>query len=129
MKNKKQSLEDIEYEVGSGNVFADLGFENPEEELTKSNLVGEITRLIKRKKLTQTQAAKILGVDQPRISSLLRGRLDLFSIEMLMRFLNDLDRDIEIFIKPKAKNRKHGHLTVHISNASRPSVPLAAKSR
>lgn len=130
MKRKKQKLvENIEYEIGSDNVFADLGFENPTEDILKSDLVGEIAYLIKKKKLTQNQAAKILGVDQPRISSLLRGRLDLFSIETLMHFLNDLGRDVEILVKPKPRNRKQAHLSVNISTSGeRSTVPLAAKS-
>ena len=76
--NIKKRQEKIEHEIGSRNVFSDLGFENAEEELLKSDLTAEVAYIIKKKKLTQTKAAKILGVDQPRISSLLRGRLDLF---------------------------------------------------
>lgn len=78
---KKQVLENIEYEIGSDNVFADLGFKNPDEDILKSNLVGEIANLIKKKKLTKAEAAKVLGVDQPCLLSLLRGHLDLISIE------------------------------------------------
>ena len=90
MKKKNKVVEqELDYEIGSGNVFADLGLENAENELLKSDLTAEISNLIKKKKLTPTHAAKILGVDQPRLSSLLRGNFDLFSIEMLMHFLNE----------------------------------------
>lgn len=128
MKKKMKAVEqELDYEVGSGNVFADLGLENAEDELLKSDLTVEISSLIKKKKLTQAQAAKILGVDQPRVSSLLRGRFDLFSIEMLMHFLTSLGQDIQIVVKPKPRNRKQAHLSVCISSASRNPVPLAAK--
>jgi predicted XRE-type DNA-binding protein len=115
------------HEISSGNVFADLGLENPEEELIKADLTSEISHLIKKKKLTQIQAAKKLGVDQPRISSLLNGRLDLFSIEMLMHFLQILDQDIQIVITPKPRKQKRAHLSVCVSN-TRPVIPLAAHS-
>ncbi len=129
MKAKtKKIIKNVEYEKGSGNVFADLGFENSEEELLKADLTAEISSIIKKKKLTQTRAAKILKVDQPRISSLLRGKLDLFSVETLMHFLQALGQDIEIFVKPKPRNRKHAHLSV-ISTTERISVPMVAISR
>ncbi len=129
MKTKqKKHVEKIEHEKGSGNVFADLGFENPEDELAKSDLTAQISCIIKRRKLTQTQVAEILGVDQPRVSSLLRGRLDLFSVEKLMHFLKALGQDIEIRIKPKPCNRKHAHLSV-VSGGERISLPIAARSR
>lgn len=126
---KKNTKQNIEYEIGSDNIFADLGLENAEEELLKSDLTVEISSLIKKKKLTQARAAKILGVDQPRISSLLRGRLDLFSIETLMHFLTALGQDIQIVVKPKPRNRKQAHLSVYIPSSSpRSIVPIAAKS-
>jgi predicted XRE-type DNA-binding protein len=71
MKHKKKQKEKIPFEYGSDNVFADLGFENPEEELLKADLTGEIAEIIKKKKLTQAQAARIMGITQPRVSSLL----------------------------------------------------------
>lgn len=125
---KKNISQEIEFEEGSTNVFADLGFENPEEELFKADLTAEIARIIKRKKLTQTQVAEMLGVDQPRISRLLKGHTNLFSIEMLMLFLNALGQDIEVSIKPKPRRRKsRAHCTV----VSCPKIPVSmvAKSR
>lgn len=102
-------------------------FENPEEDLVKANLIAEISHLIKKKKLTQVQVAKILGVTQPRVSSLLSGNLDLFSFEMLMHFLKALGQDVAIVIKPKPSRRKQAHLSV-VTSSERISVPMAANS-
>lgn len=74
----------------SGNVFADLGVENPEEALAKSELARQIAKTIKKQKLTQKKAAEILEIDQPEISALIRGRLRSFPLERLTRFLNEL---------------------------------------
>jgi len=80
----------IKYTESSRNVFEDLGIENPEEALAKSELVRQIAKIIKMKKLTQKQVAEILGIDQLKISALIRGRLRSFSLERLIRFLNEL---------------------------------------
>jgi predicted XRE-type DNA-binding protein len=98
----------IVYEESSGNVFADLGFENPEEALAKSELARQITKLIRKKKLTQKQAAEILGIDQPKISALIRGRLRSFSLERLIRFLNELGQDVRIMISPTKSQSDRG---------------------
>lgn len=129
MKDRsKKTIKKLDYEVGTENVFSDLGFEHAEEELLKSDLTAEIAYIAKKKKLTQAQIAKIFGVDQPRISSLLRGKLDLFSVEALMHFLQALGQDVEIVVKPKPRNRKIAHLSV-VSSSERISVPMAARSR
>jgi predicted XRE-type DNA-binding protein len=86
------------YTVSSGNVFADLGLPNPEEALAKAELAHKITVLIQDKGLTQVQSAKLLGIDQPKVSALIRGRLSLFSLERLMRFLLMLGQDIKITV-------------------------------
>jgi predicted XRE-type DNA-binding protein len=94
----------IEYEIGSGNVFADLGLPNPEERLAKAKLAIQINNLIKEKNLSQKEAAKLLDVDQPKISDLNRGSLSGFSLDRLLRFLNILGQDITIKIAtPKGK--------------------------
>src|SRR3954451_7869594 len=87
-------------EASSGNVFADLGLKNPEELLAKAELVQRIADVIAERKLTQARAAKMLGVDQPKVSALLRGKLDGFSLDRLFRFLNALGRDVEITVRP-----------------------------
>jgi len=96
----------IEYEVGSGNVFKDLGLKNPEELLAKVKLASRIIDVIESRKLTQVEAAKLLGVDQPKVSLIYRGRLDDFSIERLMRFLNALGHDLRITVEAKARRRR-----------------------
>jgi len=82
-----------------GNVFADLGLPNAEEHLAKANLAHSIINLIKSARLSQKEAAERLGVDQPKISALIRGRLQDFSIERLMRFVTALDQDVVIMIR------------------------------
>src|SRR5258708_3954181 len=104
---KKRKPKEIEYEESCGNVFADLGISDPEEALAKSQIVWEISRIIKRKKLTQAKVAKLLRIDQPKVSLLLRGYLKSFSLERLFRFLNDLGQDIHIKITPSS-HRGHG---------------------
>ena len=99
----------IHYEESSGNVFADLGLENPEEALAKSELARQIAKLIKKKKLTQIEAAEILGIDQPKVSALIRGRLRSFSLERLIRFLNALGQDVNIMISPAKSQSEQGH--------------------
>jgi predicted XRE-type DNA-binding protein len=87
----------------SGNVFADLGFAEPEEELTKTQLARHIRLVLKRRRLTQTAAAELMGIDQPKVSALLNGRLDNFSSERLMRLLTALGHDIEIAVSSAAR--------------------------
>lgn len=77
-----------DYEVSSGNVFADLGLPDSGELLAKAELARQINNIITSKKLTQTAAAALLGVDQPKISALSKGKLTGFSLERLFRFLN-----------------------------------------
>jgi predicted XRE-type DNA-binding protein len=90
---------------GTGNVFADLGFERPEEELLKAQLVREIRDVLKRRKLTQMKAAEVLGLKQPDVSALLAGRVYKFSLERLLRCIRRLDRDVTLVIRPKARAR------------------------
>src|SRR5436309_2401117 len=96
----------------SGNVFADLGLPRPEERLAKAGLALEIERVLRNRGLNQADAAKILGIDQPKISALRNGRLSGFSVERLIRFLNALDHDVEIVVKPKPRSRRHGQILV-----------------
>ncbi|OAB55242.1 XRE family transcriptional regulator [Phormidium willei BDU 130791] len=97
---------------GSGNVFADLGFAEPEEELAKAQLASHIRQIIKRRGLTQVAAASLMGIDQPKVSDLLNGRLANFSSDRLMRLLTALGQDVEIAIKAKPRNRAHGRIRV-----------------
>jgi len=87
----------------SGNVFADLGFANPEEELLKTKLVREIRGIIKRRKLTQTKAAAILCLKQPDVSALVTGRVGKFSIDRLVRCLNRMDYRVDVVVRHKPR--------------------------
>jgi len=104
--------EKIKFEVGSGNVFADLGLSNPEEHLAKAELASRIGEAIRQKRLTQTATAQLLGIDQPKVSRLLRGYLTNFSTDRLMHFLTLLGRDVEIVVKPIPRSRRVGHVRV-----------------
>ncbi len=96
----------------SGNVFADLGLPNPEERLAKAQLALEISRILKQRKLTQQAAAKLMGIDQPKVSHLLHGRLAGFSTERLLGFLTALGRDVEIVVRTPPRRRRQGRLRV-----------------
>jgi predicted XRE-type DNA-binding protein len=100
MSAKKKHLGNIEYVEGSDNIFADLGISEPEEVMAKAKIALKIYETVKAKKLTQAKAAKILKISQPKVSLLLRGHLTDFSLERLLRFLNDLGQDVYISIVP-----------------------------
>jgi predicted XRE-type DNA-binding protein len=101
METNQADLEPDEFSVtpSSGNVFADLGFDDPEEMLLKAELVRQISKAIKERGLNQYQAAEVLGIDQPNVSSLVRGRFSKYSLERLFKYLNALGRDLEIVVK------------------------------
>lgn len=99
-------------EKSGGNVFADLGLPNAEDRLAKAELARRIGEIIAERRLTQLEAAALLGIDQPKISALVRGRLAGFSLERLMRFLNVLGRDVQIVVKPKPRGRRNAILSV-----------------
>jgi predicted XRE-type DNA-binding protein len=96
--------------AGSGNVFADLGLPNPEQELLKAQLTLQIYSLLKDSGMTQVEIAKILGVQQPQVSLLMRNRTGNFSVGRLMEFLTALRQDIEIKVRPTRK--EHGAVSV-----------------
>jgi len=89
---------------GGRNIFKDLKLPHPEELNAKAQIAYRICDILEERKVTQKEAAAILGIDQPKVSALLRGRLEGFSSDRLFRFLNALDQDIEIVIK-RAKKR------------------------
>lgn len=105
-------IEEIKVQQSSGNVFADLNLSNPEERLIKAELASKISRTIEQKNLTQIEAAELLGIDQPKVFALTRGRLSGFSTARLLRFLNALGNDVEIVVKPKPENRSKAKITV-----------------
>jgi predicted XRE-type DNA-binding protein len=99
-------------EASSGNVFADLGLPDAADLLLKAELARRIGSILRHRHLTQIEAAAVLGIDQPKISALLRGRLSGFSTERLLRFLLTLGRDITIVVKKKPSTRTHASLQV-----------------
>lgn len=102
----------IEYEESCGNIFKDLGLPNPEERLAKARLASIIYDIIEERGLTQVEAAKALDVSQPKISALRNGRLSGFSMERLLAFLRKLDRDIEIVVRERPKNRPEAEISI-----------------
>jgi len=112
MKRKKRKLRDDVSRVtdGSGNVFADLGLPNPEQELLKAQLTLQIYSILKESGMKQAEMAKVLGVRQPQVSLLMRNRAGNFSVGRLMEFLTALRRDVEITLRPT--RREHGAVSV-----------------
>ena len=102
----------LDYTVSSGNVFADLELPDAEELKAKSDLAIEIMRVIEERGLKQSEAAEIMGVDQPKVSALVNGKISGFSMERLYRYLNALGRDVVIIVQPVPKSRKRAHLCV-----------------
>jgi predicted XRE-type DNA-binding protein len=92
---------------GSGNIFADLGLPNADEHMIKARLVICIDKMIKQAGLTQQAAAKRMGISQPEVSNLLRGRFKGFSLERLLGFVRTLGSDVEIKVKHR-RNDEHG---------------------
>jgi len=109
---RRMKMPNRESTPSSGNVFADLNLPQADDLLAKAELAAKIIAEIQRRRLTQSQAAAILGIDQPKVSALKQGKLSGFSIERLMRFLLALGRDIEITVKGRAKSRSVARLRV-----------------
>lgn len=112
----KEKNTEISYEIGSENVFADLDMMDAEEKLAKAKLAFKINQLIEKKRLKQKDAAKLLQIDQSKISLLNRGRLSGFSMERLIKYLSILDQDVEIVVKPH-RPRMDTHLRVVFQKA------------
>ena len=104
-------------EVGSGNIFADLGLPDAGTHYLKAQIVSEIYRLAKERKLTQTAAGKRMRISQPEVSRMFKGHFREYSVDRLMEFLTAFDRDVEIVVKPHKKTGKTGKITF---------VPVAA---
>lgn len=100
---------------GSGNVFADLGLPDAEELESKAQLAYRIAEIIRGRQLTQAEAADVLGATQPIVSKLMNGQLHGFSLERLVRFLNALDRDVEIVVRRRPRSRDRGRTKVRVS--------------
>jgi predicted XRE-type DNA-binding protein len=96
----------------SGNVFADLGLRDADEKQTKVRLAVAIQHIIHARRLSQTAAAQLLDINQPKVSALVNYRLDGFSVERLIHLLNALDRDVEIVIRKKPRSRRAARIVV-----------------
>ena len=118
MATKKRTR--MTFEKSSGNVFADIGFANPEREQLKALLTLQIYRIIKSRGLTQVEAGAILGIRQPHVSALMRNRSGNFSVERLMDFLIALGQDVEITVRPTRK--EHGQVRLSLLDHHR-AVP------
>jgi predicted XRE-type DNA-binding protein len=110
--SKRKGTERLEIHEGSGNVYRDLGFPDAEEMLVKAQLVSKIREIIRSKGLTQVEAAKTLGLPQPKLSGILRGQFRGVSERKLIDCLTSLGRDVEIVIKDAPRRRAGGKLTV-----------------
>jgi predicted XRE-type DNA-binding protein len=108
----KNTIDEVEVVEGSGNIFEDLGFSNPKEAQAKADLSREIRQIIKNKKLTQEAAAKIMGIDQPKVSDIVRGKLSKYTLDRLIRFVRLLGSDVEIRIKKQTKRSTANLLVV-----------------
>jgi predicted XRE-type DNA-binding protein len=111
-KRRTKSAKKIKVEVSSGNLFADLGLPDAEESLLKAKLVFQIAQLIDKKKLTQAKVAERTGLDQPKVSRLLRGHLDGFSVDRLFAVLNRLGHSVEVRISAKERAPEKSHTRV-----------------
>ncbi len=98
--------------TSSGNVFEDLGLSEPADRLAKAELARKVGEIITKRHLSQADAAKLLGVDQPKVSNIMNGRLSGFSLERLIHFLNLLGREVQIVVKPKPRSQAMGRLRV-----------------
>jgi predicted XRE-type DNA-binding protein len=101
----------IKVEVGSGNIFADLGLPDADTHFLKAQIVAEIYRLTNQRKLTQVQAGKLIGISQPEVSRMFKGNFREYSVDRLMAFLTAFDRDVEIVVRPHKKAGKAGRIT------------------
>lgn len=113
----KTDLDDerTRFEPGSGNVFADLGLPNPEEALAKAGLAQAIAETIERRGLTQEEAGKMMGLDQPKVSAIVRGRLSGFTQDRLTRCILALGDDIEITVRRPKSYTEAGRLAVTLA--------------
>jgi predicted XRE-type DNA-binding protein len=101
------------HEKSGGNVFADIGLPDAEQTLAKAELARQIAACVNERRLTQAKAADLLGIDQPKVSALLRGKLSGFSTERLMKYLNALGHDVQIVVTP-SRSASGGRVSVRL---------------
>jgi predicted XRE-type DNA-binding protein len=115
MKRKRAAQHEITVEKSSGNIYADLGYVDSDDMLVKAQIVAKIAEIIDQRRLTQEQAAEILGLTQPKISRLLRGQFRGVSERRLLRCLTKLGRDVQIVVRQTPRRRAQGRLTVRFA--------------
>ena len=120
MGAKKKKVVRSEHRVhdSTGNVFEDLGMRDAEARLAKAELARVARKTIRDRGLTQTEAADLLGVKQPDVSDLMRGKLARFSIERLERFLVALDMQIRILVQPRPSGKNRPGISVEVVGAA-----------
>jgi predicted XRE-type DNA-binding protein len=106
VRTRRKAKDHTTVVFGSGNVFADLRLPNPELALAKAELVQRIRDIVIERRLTQAHAAELLGLDQPKVSALIRGRVEGYSLDRLFRFLNALGQDVEITLRAVPSDKK-----------------------
>jgi len=112
---KQRMVRGIPVEEGSGNVYADLGYADSEGMLVKAQLAAKIAEIVRRRGLTQARTAEILGLTQPKVSAILRGRFRGISEHRLLECLTRLGRDVHIVVTPTPGRRSNGRLTVSVA--------------
>jgi len=112
---KQRVVRRIPVEEGSGNVYADLGYPDSDAMLVKAQLAAKIAEIVRRRALTQAQTAEILGLTQPKVSAVLKGRFRGISEHRLLECLTRLGRDVHIVIKPAPRSRSNGRLTLSVA--------------
>jgi predicted XRE-type DNA-binding protein len=110
---RKKKIEAVD--AGTGDVLVDLGFADAGERKLRVQLAMRLNELIAARRLTQARAAQLFGIPQPHVSELKNYKLSRFSSERLLRFVTLLDRDVEIVIRPKAKGRSSGVVSVSVA--------------
>ncbi len=105
-----EDRDDLSVTESSGDVFADLGLELTEEDRLKIQIAQTIVVAINERNLTQVEAAEIMGIDQPKVSALMRGKLEGFSLQRLLNLVTALGRDVDIRIRRSRDPR--GKVTV-----------------
>ncbi len=101
----------------SGNVFADMGMRDAEARLAKAELARAVRKILEDRGLKQAEAARLLGIAQPEVSDLVRGKLARFSMERLERFLNALDMEVRIQVGPRPGWKERAGITVQVVDA------------
>ena len=106
----------IEKEIG--NVFADIGVAHPERVQARAQIMSRVAEIIRERNLTQQKASKLLGIPQSKVSCLMNGKLSMFSLDHLFELLNALDREVEIFIRPRTKEERVATTHVFLATAT-----------